>query len=225
MEQEAQHISKIIAKEINSPLSIIKGKIDQIQMKLTLGTFTNGMMANDINVFSESCDRIIKITKCLTAYSQRPTNDQMIKILIEDLIAQIATATHGRLLQNQIELKIEILNSFELLCHPTQITQAVVNLISNSIEALHSLRHKLIQINSYCDNESIFILVTDSGPGIPSEICKQMMRTFYSTKSENLHLGLGLSIAKDLIESHGGQLNYNSSSDNTQFCIQLPKSQ
>jgi C4-dicarboxylate-specific signal transduction histidine kinase len=71
----------------------------------------------------------------------------------------------------------------------------------------------------------VVISVTDSGPGITPEIAEKMMQPFFTTKAVGKGIGLGLSISEGILRSHSGELLLDSSSENTRFCMRLPKTQ
>lgn len=104
-----------------------------------------------------------------------------------------------------------------------QISQVLVNVIGNAIDAIAGLSEKWIRVEVYDKNDKVFFTITDSGKGIPLEIQEKIMHPFFTTKGVNIGTGLGLSISKSIIEEHGGFLNYNVSSPNTQFVFELRK--
>ncbi len=90
---------------------------------------------------------------------------------------------------------------------PVQITQVLVNLLSNAIQAVSSPRCEFpkILISTYVnDDDMAEIAVADNGPGIAAADVPRIFDRFYTTKSGGL--GLGLPISRSIIESHGGRL-------------------
>ena len=72
-------------------------------------------------------------------------------------------------------------------------------------------------------NECIQISVTDNGPGIPDAIKDKVFQPFFTTKPTGLGTGLGLSLAYDIVKSHGGELKVETKEgEGTKFCIILP---
>jgi two-component system sensor kinase FixL len=91
-----------------------------------------------------------------------------------------------------------------------QVQQVLVNLIRNSMEALRtsSPQDRNITISSRkLNDQMVEILVSDSGPGIPSHVLEQLFSRFTSTKGSGGGMGIGLSISKRIIEAHGGTLS------------------
>ncbi len=100
-----------------------------------------------------------------------------------------------------------------------RIHHALLNLIKNASEAMN--RHGTLTIRTYCRKNHLCFDVCDSGCGIPPEIQDQIFNPFFSSKEDGS--GLGLVIAKGIIESHGGTLSLASTmGQGTTFTISLP---
>lgn len=76
-----------------------------------------------------------------------------------------------------------------------------------------------------CQQKDNFIQLyfKDSGHGIPPEISARIMEPFFSTKDIGKGTGLGLALARGIVEKHGGTLEYVDGSSHTTFLMQLPK--
>jgi signal transduction histidine kinase len=107
---------------------------------------------------------------------------------------------------------------------PVQLTQVVVNLLSNAIHAVSSPRCEFpkILISTYVnDDDMAEIAVADNGPGIAAADVPRIFDRFFTTKSSGL--GLGLPISRSIVESHGGQLTCDSQpGESTVFRVTLP---
>jgi signal transduction histidine kinase len=105
---------------------------------------------------------------------------------------------------------------------PYLIEQALLNLITNAAEAMENLEgEKNIEITSSAEGNSIFIVVADSGPGIPPTLRKKIFDPFYTTKKDSS--GIGLSVCHRIIADHGGSLNvFSSNWGGAEFRIEIP---
>ena len=103
-----------------------------------------------------------------------------------------------------------------------QIQQVVVNLVRNSLDALmESERRELTITTSAAENNSIEVAVSDTGPGLPDEVAKQLFKPFVTTKPDGM--GVGLSICRSIIDEHGGRLwTTPNPGGGTIFCFTLP---
>lgn len=99
--------------------------------------------------------------------------------------------------------------SGKIFCDPIRINQVVTNLIKNSIDFVPE-NTGIIQLTIEKNEKSLVFTVTDNGPGIPVENQKHLFQKFYKidTSSTRKHggTGLGLTICRGLVESHGGKI-------------------
>ncbi len=84
------------------------------------------------------------------------------------------------------------------------------------------LSEKWVEIEVRETENSIQLMVTDSGSGIKESIAEKIMMPFFTTKGPQLGTGLGLSISQSIVKKHGGILFYDRSYPNTRFVIELP---
>ena len=88
-----------------------------------------------------------------------------------------------------------------------QLQQVILNLIVNALEAMNEVgdRPRSLIVNSGTnDSNAVFVEVRDTGPGLDEANLDRLFRSFYTTKPEGM--GMGLSISRLIVESHGGRL-------------------
>jgi signal transduction histidine kinase len=102
------------------------------------------------------------------------------------------------------------------------IKQVLINLMFNSIQAMHNGGD--MEIGTKMENNNILIYVKDNGTGIDEEIKDRIFEPFYTTKSDGS--GIGLTLAKSIIEAHNGKINFESEKNKgSAFFISLPVEQ
>jgi signal transduction histidine kinase len=104
-----------------------------------------------------------------------------------------------------------------------QLQQVVLNLVVNAMDAMSDMPSigRRISITTARDGDSTCLSVSDVGPGIPVDQLKQVFEPFFTTKPEGM--GMGLSIARTIVDAHGGQLlAENLAGRGTAFHIRLP---
>jgi C4-dicarboxylate-specific signal transduction histidine kinase len=104
-----------------------------------------------------------------------------------------------------------------------QVEQVLLNLVRNSIEAMNEAGHRsgTVTIKVWqAGTDTVEIEIRDTGPGFPPEFATGKFPPLSSTKSEGL--GVGLSLCRSIIESHGGHLSVSSSSDGAVVRFTLP---
>lgn len=211
-----------VAHEINNPLGIIYGKTDLLIGKIEKNLIDLSSVSAELQKIKLNADRIAKIVRGLKTFSRDGHGDPFSKVLLKDLFIDTFSISSERLKSKNIKFDIIGFDEVMINCRPTQISQVLLNLLSNSIDAIE-LRPKpwiLIQVKV---EQDVQILITDSGLGISKSHAEKIMDPFYTTKEAGKGTGLGLSISESIIKEHKGSLQYNRASANTQFIIRLPK--
>lgn len=104
-----------------------------------------------------------------------------------------------------------------------QLQQVIVNLIVNAMDAMAAIppSERRIAVSTARDGNSAHLAVSDVGPGIPADTLDKVFEPFFTTKGEGM--GMGLSIARTIVEAHGGQLTaQNEAGRGATFRIALP---
>lgn len=214
-----------VAHEINNPLSVIKGKAEQILKKIASETLDPVKLKSDIMKIEETASRISKIIHGLRSFSRQADEDPMTSTSITKIIEETTELCLEKFKNHGIRLYIENQQDTPFECRTAQISQILMNLLNNSFDAIEKLDEKWIRIESHFEDQNIVLSVTDSGPGIPENIVEKIMQPFFTTKEVGKGTGLGLSISQGIAASHGGQLTYDPSSKNTKFVLKIPLQQ
>lgn len=211
-----------IAHEINNPLAIIMGKASQIKAHLDSKDFNLEKIKADLTKIEITVARISKIITGLRAFARGNEGDRKEKAQIDEIIHDTLELCKERFYNVGIDLHLELKSQATIYCSPTQISQVLINLLSNSYDATHILSEKWVKIETRSSVDKLQILITDSGQKLSREVQNKIMQPFFTTKPVGKGTGLGLSISKGIIEDHGGTLTYNADSEHTQFIIELP---
>ncbi len=132
------------------------------------------------------------------------------------------------LLHNKIKDRIKVRKEYgdfkELECFPCKLNQVILNILTNSIQAIEDKGEILIQTIS--TGIGIKIIIKDNGTGMTPEVKKHIFEPFYTTKDVGKGTGLGLSISYGIIEQHKGIIDVISEpGKGTEFIISLPRTQ
>lgn len=211
-----------IAHEINNPLAIIEGKTSNLIYEAETDLIQKEKLIKDLGRIQMTVDRISKIVKGLSSYSRNSEKDSFEGSSLEKIINDSLDLCREKITKKDIQLKLNIQDDLKIMCRPQQIGQIIINLLSNSLDAIEHLEEKWIEVNTEKLGNAILIKVTDSGSGIPMLIQDKLMDPFFTTKEVGKGTGLGLSISKGIAEEHGGSLTLNSTSPRTQFILKLP---
>lgn len=164
-------------------------------------------------------DKASTIVSALKRYVHPDPCDRMISAQIAEEIDSVLI-----LYQHQLKQGIQVSTSYqdlpEIVCYPEQLNQVWANLIHNAIQAMG--RQGKLDITATGHQGLIRVQVTDSGCGIPAEIQDKIFEPFFTTKVAGVGTGLGLDIARQIIQQHHGQIEVESQPGRTTFTVWLP---
>jgi signal transduction histidine kinase len=134
--------------------------------------------------------------------------------------------------KNSINVRLNLDESLPLVaCNSSQISQVILNLVTNSIDAIRDQIAKdqnfkgRIELKTYANKQSVIIQVEDNGGGIPADVIPKLFEPFFTTKEVGKGTGQGLAICWDIIvRKHRGTLEVNSNPEagTTIFEVILP---
>lgn len=226
-----------IAHEINNPINFISGGVQALR-ELQQEVQNRGhllskeeleeknlqiedLMTSIINGVHRTSD-IIKSLRQFSSPSDE-LNDT-ITCDISECISNSLLIINSKLKEANIEVQTHIQVQTPAQAIGSQISQVLMNLIDNSIDALlQRSNNRLIQITAEETGRDIVIRVTDNGGGIPTEKQSHIFEPFFTTKSVGKGIGLGLFISYSIIQKHGGSLTFESNTNGTVFTVSLPK--
>jgi signal transduction histidine kinase len=181
-----------------------------------LGTLAGLALAvNDVRV---STGAITRMVRALRSYSHA---DQaaMAEADIHDGIETTLT-----ILRNQVKYGVVVERRYArlppVLCNTNELNQVWTNIIHNAIQAMKGMGK--ITIETCLRDNGVAVRITDTGPGIPDEIRGRIFDPFFTTKDQGEGTGLGLGIAHQIVERHGGRIAVESEPGRTAFDVFLP---
>ena len=173
----------------------------------------------------EGLDRIQKITASLKSFAHpdtENTREAQLSVLVEN--ALVITQSKWK---HTLEIEKSLPNHGPLSCIPSQLEQVFMNLVVNAAQAAKekgitaSMRIFIDQDQS--DSQRVQICFQDQCGGIPADVVERIVDPFFTTKDIGEGTGLGLHIAHNIIEGHGGKIEVDSQPPvGTTFIITLP---
>jgi PAS domain S-box-containing protein len=212
-----------IAHEINNPLAIIMGKVHNLKKQVaSLDRSQAISYEQNISKIEDTILRIKKIIQGLRSFARDNSHEPMTDINVQTVIDDTLALCSEKMSSRGINLVLKI-HTAMIQCRPWQISQILVNLLSNAIDALEGKMDSEIEIRTVIHVSSIQIRVYDNGPGIPKDIRKKILDPFFTTKEVGKGTGLGLSISTGLAKSHSGRLFLDENeTTRTCFVLELP---
>jgi two-component system sensor kinase FixL len=144
---------------------------------------------------------------------------------VEPLIAAVFTLARAEAMQKKVELEASMDPGLPaVVADPVQIEQVLVNLLRNAMDAMEAAnaKRRSILVGARRKHKgAVEIAVTDWGPGVAPEVSDTIFEPFVTTKPDGM--GMGLSISRSIVESHGGtlQMGHNTPSGAV-FFFELP---
>jgi len=213
-----------IAHEINNPLSIIALNNESIQIQAKAGKMDAIKITQQTNSIEKVIDRISRITSSLrkVARDSKQAEKQRTELssIIQDTMSLCSDALKNAHIQFSLHMHPK---PIYIDCNAIEISQVIINILNNAIDAVETLEKKEIQLSVTTDNIMVKIEISDSGK-IDSTIISQIMDPFFTTKPIGKGTGLGLSISHSIVENHQGKLYVDTSTENTKFVIEIPLS-
>ncbi len=143
------------------------------------------------------------------------------QIKVKGLIKHIVRLLKSKLDEKNIEYRINCQENMEIFADHELTEQVIINLLLNAIQATDEQNEKKIGIRAYQNENNNYIEIEDNGPGIPDEILDQIFIPFFTTKKEGS--GIGLSLSKQIMQLHRGNLSVNSTEDlGSTFILRFP---
>lgn len=214
-----------IAHEINNPLAIIQSKAWLLSKQLDGGTVEPVVIKETLNKISETVERISKIIKGLKTFARNAEKDPFEIFDLQTVALETLELCKERFKNHNVELKNSIKKGFQIEGRSVQLSQVLLNLLSNAFDAVEKLPTPWVEVSCKDFGDYIELYVTDCGHGIPIHLVHKIMNPFFTTKDAGKGTGLGLSITKGIVEDHGGQFFIDRNFAHTRFVARLPKLQ
>ncbi len=219
----AGELTATIAHELNQPLGAILANTETAELMIKSPTpdlQEIGEILADIRRDDQRASEVISRLRSLL----KKAPFELKQIDLND----VARETIGLVSAWAIARKVDLANFIApapllVMGDRIQLQQVIVNLIVNAIDAMSAISsaERRMTVSTARDGSSAVISVSDAGPGIPVENLKHVFEPFFTTKPQGM--GMGLSIARTIVEAHGGHLSAeNRAGSGAIFHITLP---
>lgn len=216
LQNELVHISRVtalgemssaLAHELNQPLSAIGNYLNGMKRMISSGREVNPAVLSDaLDKAVEQTLRAGEIIRRLRDFVSRGTSESQVESVSKMVGEASALALVGaKELGIRVHMKLDK-NADAVMTDKVHVQQVLLNLIRNAIEAMAETpppRELTISSSRYKDG-TVCISVADTGPGIAPEIAERLFQPFNTSKSAGM--GVGLSICRTIVESHGGRI-------------------
>lgn len=215
-----------IAHEIRNPLTVISGNAEMLDKIREREFAEHAECSAAIAGILRNTSRIERIMRGLQTLSREDRQDPFVVESLRRIVEDTLELCRPRFKPDNVELHVAAIpDEAKIECCPTQISQILLNLLNNALDAVKSLRERWVRIEFADLEHTVELAVVDSGEGVPEDVRGAIFQHFVTTKSPEQGTGLGLSVSRGIAENHHGHLWLDTGARNTRFVVRLPKRQ
>lgn len=187
-----------LAHEVRNPLAIVRSMLQNLHEDSA-----SHQVRTACQQMIDEVDRLSRVTASMLRFA-RPLNLELKLVMVQEVIGRVDLLARPLLEGRRIELQISCPQRAPMLINadPDLICQALLGLISNAAEA--TSQGGSIQLQCQPNESGVELVVIDQGPGIAEEIRDRIFDPFFTTRPDGN--GLGLAVARQIVEAHGGSL-------------------
>lgn len=189
-----------VAHDIRNPLVSIGGFAKRLEKNL------EGNLKEYAEIIAKEVAGLEKILGEILAYVRGVSLEKRV-VNINSLVEEVIAVMKSELDEKQIVLVRDMNASFEVYADPSNVREALLNILSNAIHAIGS--NGTISVKTYIEKDYAVIEIKDTGCGISNEILPFIFDPFFTTKGSG-NTGLGLTITHKIIEQHKGRIEVES---------------
>lgn len=218
-------LAATVAHELNNPLEGILTYAKLIRRKIQREAIPDEAkeeISDELRIIADETSRCGNIVKNLLLFSRRRVGE-LREHSIREIVQQTAKLIDHHLMIHSVTFTSEFEEPLpQILCDGQQITQALLALEINAVEAMPQGGQLCLDVKP-ASPEGITIAVSDTGCGISPDVMPHIFEPFYTTKKEGKGTGLGLAVVYGIVERHGGTIDVKSTAEEgTTFTITLP---
>ena len=216
-----------VAHEIRTPLTLIKGPLENIILKKQVDAETR----EDLNVMKQNTERLLNLTNQLLDF--RKTESQGFRLNFAKCnITEVLKETHVRFTslakQKGLEFTLQVPEK-DFYAHVNQeaFTKIISNLLNNGMKYAESYVHVMLEIPETDDDNLFRIRTVNDGVIIPDEMKEEIFKPFVRFNEQEdgkvtTGTGIGLALSRSLAELHQGTLAMETGEESNIFCLTLP---
>jgi PAS domain S-box-containing protein len=206
-----------VAHEINNPVTAVVGCAEAL---LSRRDRADAPDKDKLRRILDGCERILRLTRHLVSYA-RPASDKVERVQVHKLLDTALSYCEHVLSHHGISVERQYQTVPEVAGIKANLAQVFVNVITNACQAM--CPGGVLQVAVARAGQGAAVRISDNGPGMDPATLQRVFEPFFSTKPEGIGSGLGLFIARSIVESHRGDIDVTSSvGRGTTFVIRLP---
>lgn len=208
-------MSAAMSHEVRTPLGILRSSADLLLREPNLSAEGKEVLGF---IISET-ERLNKLVSSLID-AARPRPPALNHVNLVDIAQNVTAMLKNQAQQKELQVTLTYNDKMPVLVDADQMTQVLMNLLMNAMQILPN--KGIIEVNLTENSGQILLDVLDNGLGIVAENQTQIFEPFFTQRAGGV--GLGLAVVKQIVEAHGGEIQYQASVyGGAQFRIALPR--
>jgi PAS domain S-box-containing protein len=199
-----ENVIPILEKYYQENGDFLLAGIPYTQARTKIGQLTSGIL--------EGATRIAKIVETLRDFAHQDTGDLDQQVDVNSVIESAIVIMNNLIQKSTDRFSVALMENLpQIRGNPQQLEQVIINLITNSCQAIRAPQECLVVSTSYNKgSDQIIITILDEGKGVPPENLNRIIEPFFTTKGDEGGTGLGLSVSYSIVKNHGGNLHFTS---------------
>ncbi|KAB0663791.1 PAS domain S-box protein [Oryzomonas japonica] len=211
-----------IAHQWRQPLNTLGLYLQELPIVYDTGTFSKEFLEENV---AKSMDVILHMSRTIDDFRNFFRSDKEPSTFdVNQVIVRTLSLIEKSFQDQRITVDFQAGENPMVSGYPNEYAQVLLNILMNARDALvgHKVSDALISIRSLAEGDASVVTITDNGGGIADEIISRLFEPYFTTKSSDNGIGIGLFMSKAIIEkSMGGQLTVRNTGSGAEFRIQI----
>lgn len=201
-----------ITHEIKNPLTVVNGYLSMFDVTdIEKSKRYISILKNEVNRTLNLLSDFMEFTKIKVVKKECNFND---------LISDVKEVLIPFFVKKNVSYSFSVQNNIIVNMDYNRIKQVIINVIKNAVEACRE-SNGMVTTTAFTEEDYLIIVVKDNGIGMDKFVLDNILVPFYTTKDNGT--GLGVSLSKEILEAHGGTINYDSVKEKYTTCkITIP---
>jgi two-component system nitrogen regulation sensor histidine kinase NtrY len=215
------NLMKVISHELLNSITPIRSICQNLQDLVEQDSLSSEDLEdikNSVETMLRRSDHLQKFVEGYRKLAMLPSPKKE-KTPLKDLVENCLQIMNPLFKKDEIEVINAVSLKSSINVDPQQTEQVIINLLTNSTNALKNSDQKQILISAEAKENRTYIKITDTGNGVEKEIENKIFLPFFTTRNEGA--GIGLTLSKNIIEAHGGYISFKTEEGKTTFEICL----
>jgi signal transduction histidine kinase len=196
------HMAASVAHQIGTPLNLISGYVQVIREEYG----PDARVTRRLEIVQEQIAKVTSVVRTMLDHARRPTPREPTDL--SALVQRVCDVARPKMTAMGVRLDFSMTEVPPVLADPVQLELAVLNLLSNGLDAMPG--GGVLTISLAPSPEGVRIEVSDTGSGIAADLLPRIFDPWVTTKEAGRGSGLGLSITREVLAAHGGTVTVRS---------------